>query len=275
MEAVRESHVPPHFRHTRPLDCDQQEALRKAAIGLIEQFAEDAQRDGRPYEVTFRCETCHRLKLQQDLAVPGTTITTDDEETLPPLRLVASLGTRALILNLVIGNEPDPEIEDIRQYFDIPVLTLKVVSFDSLQYLRSGFIAEGGINTSGLCRECEGLRDGERSREDRSLPDREEAQEMLEWMISQDCTQPMEPVEIPFEFLPEEIQAELLNLPQGYRDPVSLKLCSQCSMPAIPLPEPRGLDRRRLPPGHRLHRHPPELLQTTPFRLKPVPILNG
>ena len=62
---------------------------------------------------------------------------------------------------------------------------------------------------------------------------RAEAQELLEWMITQDPTEPMEPIRIPFRFLPEEIQGELRNLPQGSQDPVAIKLCCQCGMMAV------------------------------------------
>ena len=38
---------------------------------------------------------------------------------------------------------------------------------------------------------------------------------------------------IPFDFLPEDIQAELRELPQDYGDPVAIKLCDQCGLPSV------------------------------------------
>ena len=48
-------------------------------------------------------------------------------------------------------------------------------------------------------------------------------------MISSDPIQPVWPIRIPFDHLPEEVQDELTALPEEHEDPVKLKLCDRCA----------------------------------------------
>ena len=55
MEAVKGERAAWHFRHTSFQHCDEKKALYKTAIMLIQEVAQDAQQEGRPFGVTFRC----------------------------------------------------------------------------------------------------------------------------------------------------------------------------------------------------------------------------
>ena len=65
--------------------------------------------------------------------------------------------------------------------------------------------------------------------EQETLPSYEESQALLLQMISSDPIQPVWPIRIPFDHLPEEVQDELTALPEEHEDPVKLKLCDRCA----------------------------------------------
>ena len=65
------------------------------------------------------------------------------------------------------------------------------------------------------------------------LPTWEESQDLLIQVMNSNPLEICEPTAIPFDHLPEEMQEELLALPQELLDPVEIKLCDRCGQFAI------------------------------------------
>ena len=258
MTTVRGDQAVRHFRHLPPTNpCIQEQALRGMARELIAQHALDAQDAGREYNLTLPCRKCGKPARTINLAEPGYKIFHTNNLDQLELDIIARRENgQHVIIHIVTSGELDSEKKGIYEYLQqYSVFIIKPREFGDINQLRNGVTADWGIKIRDTCEACENppiqtqahsssqnqqsrsknpwLQKTQDREPDEPLPNREESEALIRELIMSEPTEPREPALIPFEHLPTEIQKELLSLPRDHDDPVYVKLCDQCGMPAV------------------------------------------